>query len=131
MQVNSVSFKGLWSGPEAQRLVGRDPHCKNGQIYKQTYFYYPFKDETDSDVLMQAHKINSSVFALDDKSDEDPYGPEAYYIPEVKIGERLNITADEYEQISKLSPAIFQDTTDLKYTVMKDHKVAQLIRREV
>ena len=132
MQVSPTSFKGLWRGPLRTVETGyRDPQCKNGQIYKQTYEYCPFKDETKEEMLETAMNMNKSVFAMDDKRDEDPWGPEAYYLPEVKMGERLNITADDYVKLQELKAEIYEDTPDAEYAKLSTDEAGKLLQRQV
>ena len=126
--INQTSFKGLWRGPLLTTEVGKDPRCKNGQMYKEIYEYCPFKDETTEDAINTAMKVNQSVYAMDDKRDEDPWGAEAYYLPEVKMGERLNITAEDYANIQKLKSEIYPDTKDFKFARLSTAAAGNLLK---
>ena len=127
MQVNA-SFKGLWRGPLQTTEVGRDPRCKNGQMYKEIYEYCPFKDETNEEAVNTAMKVTTSVYAMEDKRDEDPWGSEAYYLPEVKMGERLNITAEDYAKIQELKPEIYPDTDTAEFSVLSTDEAGNLLK---
>ena len=129
--INQTSFKGLWRGPLLTTEHGRDKRCKNGAIYNEVYEYCPFKDETNEQAMETAMKMQRSVFALDDKRDEDPWGPEAYYMPEVKMGERLNITAEDYANLQGLKSDIYQDTTNFKFSKLSTDEAGKLLKYQV
>ena len=72
--------------------------------------------------------VDRAIFALDDKRDDDPWGPEAYYLPEVKIGERLNFTADDYEAMKELKPKAYENSSDFVYKKMKTEEAGNLLK---
>ena len=127
MRVSSISFKGLWRGPLTNVKAGNDPRCKHGDVYRQSYEYLPFKDETEQQIIDTAMKFNSTIYAYNDKSDDDAYGPESYFIPAVLIGDKLNITAEEYQKISGLKPAIFETNHIDEYVPMKKEDALELL----
>lgn len=127
MRVSPISFKGLWKGPLTCINAGKDPRCKNGDVHKQLFEYLPFKDETDQEIVDTVLKFNSTIFAYNDKRDDDAYGPQAYFIPTVMIGEKLDITAAEYEKIRDLQPAIYETNHLDEYVPLKKEDALELL----
>lgn len=121
---NQPSFKGLWEGPISRKSLGYDPHCKCGEILKEEYIYRPFKNETKESIQNTLKKENNSAYELDDLRDQDPFGPEAYFLPEVKLGKTLNITAEEYNEIMNLQQKLYEDNSISEYTV-RDSKARE------
>ena len=130
MRVSPISFKGLWKGPNEIFKGGKDPRCTKGDVYKLTYTYFPFKDEDDKDVLETAMKYNSTIFAYRDKRDDDLdyVGPEAYFMPLVSIGDKLNITSADYEQVKDLDSGIMETDNFFEYEPLKKEDALELLK---
>ena len=115
MQVSPVSFQGLWKGPVSQEKMGM--HSRYGSpVYVDTFEYCAFKDETQEDALKVVQNANKAIFAMDDDRNNDPYGPEEYHVADVKLGERLNITAEDYEKVLKLNSEMYSNNSFLTYS---------------
>ena len=130
MQVSPIGFKGLWRGPVTVTKGGKDPRCeKGGTVCRVSYEYLPFKDETEQQIVDTAMKYNSTIYAYRDKRDEDydEDNPEFYFIPSVMIGEKLNITADEYNKISQLEPTILDTDNVDEYRPLRKDEALELL----
>ena len=63
----------------------------------------------------------------DQDEDYDEDTPEFYFIPSVMIGEKLNITADEYNKISQLEPAILDTDNVDEYRPLRKDEALELL----
>ena len=93
MYSNNANFKGVWGKTSVN--TDMDPVI-NIPTNTTTYYYYPFKNESDNDVQEIAKNNKSAnIFSVN--------GKPRYVIQDCKICARLPITEDEYSWYSSLS----------------------------
>ena len=128
--INQTSFKGLLSEPKKTQNIGH--HSQYGaSVYTQNFEYHPFKDETDEQANAAIEDLNKSMYAMNNKKDFFPFGPQAYYIAIVNLGERLNITTNEYNEIANLNTSLYQDKSYLHYEKLNDEEKNKVIQKIV
>ena len=126
MKISPVSFQGLWNGPVAHKKIG-EHKVYGSPVYVDTFEYRPFKDETEEQIISEIKKAGNSIYELHDDRVNDPFGPEAYHITEVKLGERLNITAAEYKDIKKMHKGFYEtDDLQIEYRKINKNQMADL-----
>ena len=128
MKISPVSFQGLWNGPVAHKKIG-EHKVYGSPVYVDTFEYRPFIGESDEKIAEALKKGTKSIYELHDDRVQDPYGPEAYYITEVKLGERLNVTADEYKEMTKMQTKFYDsDDLDIEYRKLNKNQLDSLMK---
>ncbi|MBQ3640755.1 hypothetical protein II906_02325 [bacterium] len=90
MQVNNVSFTGMWK-IRSEKFVGQVPDNKgNRDIIKRELKYIPFKDESYSEARAEVQKYNNRVVKLDTR-DIWSKGCVKYYLNDIKIGKQSKL----------------------------------------
>ncbi|MBQ3641614.1 hypothetical protein II906_06810 [bacterium] len=119
MQISNVSFKGLWE-LKAPKLIACEPNSSFfGPVYSQKMIYHPFRNEKDSEIDKAVSEYKGKLFGFIDSRDEDPYGYEKVFAPEVKIGARLGLTLNEYKRILSFQNIPLPHKTFDEYTVLQ------------
>lgn len=120
MHVNSISFKGLWSQPKPIEKIGTFDCINHFPIHETVMVYHPFKDESDEDARKAVKEYQHSFFKQEDKNADLFFQKYKYHYVQARMGERLNITSEDYEKVAKLTPQAFQSTHDVTYTWLSD-----------
>lgn len=89
----SQSFQGLWR--QGKRRSDIDPILNVPKI-KDTYFYYPFLDETKEEIAAAVKKVNKAEFKTEN-------GITKYYVRECRVGLRTTFSKQEYENYSAIT----------------------------
>ena len=97
-KIGSINFKGLWTfkRTDVKQSIGR--HCP---VYFEDAIYHPFKDETQEEIdkIIAKEKETPVYEYLYDIW--DPCGPDDITVLNHIVGERLNITSDEFAKTGK------------------------------
>lgn len=126
MQVTPVTFNGLWSKPKPAEKIGIFNSINNNPIYRTRMIYHPFKDETIEQIQKEIKDCHHSFYKQ--------YNPptsiysSSYHFVEASVGERLNITADDYEKVKKLTPKAFANSSDVTYERLSDKYSREIIK---
>lgn len=111
MQVNSISFSGLWE-KGAKDKIGVNKNNR-ANVYNQELIYHPFSDETREEISHEFEKYDNKGWA---KPAKDWKGIKSYVIADAKIGEPLNVTKADYEKIKKCYQSIGKKDIQLSPT---------------
>lgn len=130
MQVNSVSFKGLWSQPKPIKKIGTYDCINHFPIHSTKMVYHPFKNETDEEARKAVRELQHSFFEQEDKNASLYFQKYKYHYVQAELGDRLNITSDDYEKIAKLTPNAFQSTHEVVYERYNDN-IPKKIQRDL
>lgn len=130
MQVNSVSFKGLWSQPKAVKKIGTYDCIDHYPIHSTKMVYHPFKNETDEQARKAVRELQHTFFSQENKNATLDFQKYDYHYVQAEVGERLCITSDEYEKIAKLTPNAFQSTHEVVYEKYND-TIPKKIQRDL
>jgi hypothetical protein len=112
MQVNNVSFTGLYKAVPHHKAVVYDSRVKSN-VEARVFEYRPFKDETDSQISTRKNRYDNKIFAERVDTMFAPCGEGRFvkYIkPVVILGERLPVTNDEYIQMCMCKNVPLQDS---------------------
>ena len=113
MNVNTVSFKGLFQGPLNSKPETYHERKVGDTVYKNSFIYRPFKDESIEDAQKVVSKYNDNLFAQKYFSSMQPCGEgiiTAYHSPQIKLGDKLPVTKSEYFEIKDLKIKPFESS---------------------
>ncbi len=120
MRVNPISnygFSGVWrEAPVKQARPQTVAGMELDNIYLQTQTYHPFQDEVVSDEMFANEPVGYNYIEFDSK-DEDCgrlYEEFSVAIQQQKLGERLDITKAQYDELIVIQQAGIEATEKLK-----------------
>ena len=104
MQVNNVSFKGLWEYKSSNKVgtINVDVRPYKEYVYVGECIYHPFSDENEETIKAEVEKYNNKL--IEAKGAYHPSTPTWITLVKAEVGSKLPFCEKMYEQIKKMEP---------------------------
>ncbi len=124
MQVNGVSFKGLWEVGHLKKVKSDYRPHYYGQVFEQSMIYHPYKDDNEETIKADIAKYKGKAFAF--THDDTYYGNDEIYIPQVELGDTLALTKKECNYIKRLRAEMYQHHDRGDMSVLCDSETQEI-----
>lgn len=113
-KINSANFKGLWEFKTTQREERSWGY--RSAIYVDEVIYHPFSDETPEKIQETMENAKKTpVYEGRFSSGFFGSNPFCYVITKHSLGDKLNITQEEYENIQNMKQTPKPKSNNTKY----------------
>ena len=116
--VSNIGFSGLWKATDVLTGKANNTNVTGGRdldnIYLQTQTYHPFKDEEITpDVKAMEEAVGYNYYEYDSR-DDNSLADSSIAVQQKKIGESLDITKAQYDELVAIQKAGLEATEKLK-----------------
>lgn len=129
---NGMNFNGLWEVKKSgiRKVIDNDS-LKPAAVHKRELVYHPFSDETEEQTQRALSEVkNNPVGSLFDYSTH--VMELSYVVNKATLGEKLDVTGDEYEKISRMNKEIIPRHSQRIYEPTEDRfpEIIELLEEE-